>query len=401
MTHCDVLVIGAGPAGSAAAITLSRLGRRVVLVDRSRFPRDKACGDALIPDSLAAIHKLQLTDRLAKGSRFVHELKVFAPNGTEVRLRGRFACQRREQFDWMLQQEALAAGATFFGPFTVTGPRLRGGRVAGASLAHARTGESIDVDARVTLLATGAAAKPLQMFDVCTRPQPSAIAARAYFRLPQDLADQAQSLVISYDRAICPGYGWIFPGPDNVFNLGVGVFTDSPHDAGVPNLRQLFDRFLAKFPPAARISDAAERLSDLKGAPLRMAMTGARFHRPGLLVIGEAAGLTFSFSGEGIGKAMESGIIAAELAHEHFAADAGAADLGERYEAALRDRFSAVFGAYRTVQNWLSRPAICNLLAWRANRSPYVVRQLEGMLSETADPSELFSLSGLARSLSS
>jgi len=187
------------------------------------------------------------------------------------------ACRRREQFDWMLQQEALAAGATFLGPFPVTGPRLEDGRVAGASLAHAQTGESVDVDARVTLLATGAATKPLQLFGVCTRPGASAMAARAYFRLPPDLADQEQSLVISYDRAICPGYGWIFPGPDNVFNIGVGVFTDSSPDASVRNLRRLFDRFLAQFPPAARISDAGEKLSDLKGAPLRMAMTGARF----------------------------------------------------------------------------------------------------------------------------
>jgi geranylgeranyl reductase family protein len=382
MIQTDVLVIGAGPAGSAAAIVLARAGWRVLLADRSEFPRDKVCGDALIPDSLAVIQKLNLGNDLRQGARLLTGLSVFAPNGTEVRLRGRFACQPRRQFDLMLQREAVNAGVTFHAPLTVRGPRLSAGRVVGATFASAEEGRPIDVESAVTLLATGAAAQPLQRFDVCTRLEPSAMAARAYFRLPSDLAEQHQSLVISYDRAICPGYGWIFPGPDNVCNVGVGVFRDAGNGAGIPSL-------------AAGIAARGERLTELKGAPLRTAMTGARLHRPGLLVLGEAAGLTFSFSGEGIGKAMESGIIAGDVVNDVLGRREPVEELGPRYHAIVHDRFSRVFRNYRRVQDWLAWPSVCNLLAWRANRSPFVREQLEGMLSESVDPAALFSLSRL------
>jgi len=394
----DVLVVGAGPAGSAAAIVLARAGWRVLLADRSEFPRDKVCGDAVMSDSLAAIAQLNLADAVRQQSRILSGLSVFAPNGTEVRLRGRFASQPRAQFDLILQREAVSAGATFLAPFTVRRPRVAAGRVTGAVFAPPGGDHEVEVDAAVTLLATGAATTPLQVFGVCTRPEPSAMAARAYFRVPQDLAGQYQQLVISYDRAICPGYGWIFPGVDNVCNVGVGVFRDGRRSGRVPNLRQVWDTFLAEFPLAAVIAARGEKLTDLKGAPLRTAMTGAHFHRPGLLVIGEAAGLTFSFSGEGIGKAMESGIIAANLVDDGLTRHVPVEELGPRYQAVLRDRLSRLFRHYGRVQSWLSWPALCNLLAWRANRSPYVRAQLEGMLSESVDPSELFSLSGLISS---
>ena len=101
------------------------------------------------------------------------------------------------------------------------------------------------------------------------------------------------------------------------------------------NVRKLLAHFLATFPPAAELMKTARVLHPLKGAPLRTALNGSRLSRPGVMVIGEAAGLTYSFSGEGIGKAMQSGIIAAEIAAASLAtanppraaADLYAADL--------------------------------------------------------------------------
>ena len=95
----DVLVIGAGPAGSAAARRLALGGLRVVLVDRFVFPRDKVCGDAIIPDALEAIGALGLDPAVRPAARFLEGVTVFAPDGTAVAMDGECACLPRAPCD--------------------------------------------------------------------------------------------------------------------------------------------------------------------------------------------------------------------------------------------------------------------------------------------------------------
>jgi flavin-dependent dehydrogenase len=236
---------------------------------------------------------------------------------------------------------------------------------------------------------------------VCTRESASAIAARAYFRVPPALAREVPYLAISYDKAICPGYGWVFPGPDRlyIYNLGVGVFLNDK-DTTRQNVRDVWSTFLERFPLAARIAREGEPQGELKGAPLRTAMRGAALFRKGLLVIGEAAGLTFSFSGEGIGKALESGIIAADLIEGHFSAGTiQTADVGAEYARTLGARFGSMFRSYERVQRWLRWPSVCNFIAWRAAQSAFVRTKLEGVLAETVDPGTAFSVRGFVRAM--
>jgi flavin-dependent dehydrogenase len=141
-------------------------------------------------------------------------------------------------------------------------------------------------------------------------------------------------------------------------------------------------------------------LGDLKGAPLRCSLDGARLTRPGMLVTGEAAGSTYAFSGEGIGKAMETGLLAARaLADAHAAAPAGDAALDAAhapYEAAiaaLRPRFELYERANRVNEH----PWLADLLIWRANRSARILKRMEGVLEETGNPGNLVSLRGITR----
>ena len=131
-------------------------------------------------------------------------------------------------------------------------------------------------------------------------------------------------------------------------------------------------------------------ITELKGAPLRTALCGSALARPGLLVVGEAAGLTYSFSGEGIGKALESGIIAAETVLR--------GDGAETYAARIRAAFGPRFRGYKLAQDWLARPRLANFLAQRARKSPFVRRELSGLFQETSDPRRLFSAAGMLRS---
>ena len=397
MPHYDVLIIGAGPAGSAAALACVRRGLRVALVERSRFPRDKVCGDALIPDSLQALRELDLLERVLEVAHRVNAVRIYAPNGRYTALEGECACVPRLVFDDLLRSAATEAGAEFFSPLRAVAPLDENGVVVGARFVRAE-GPPIDLRAAITILATGAAADVLARFGVCLRTAPSATAARLYVQVDQRTARDHDHLCVAYTAAICPGYGWVFPGPDGVFNVGVG-YVYGPQAPRERNIRKLLNQFLTSFPPAAGLMKAARGLTPLKGAPLRTAMKGSRLSRPGVIVVGEAAGLTYSFSGEGIGKAMQSGILAADVAAASAAAANPPRVAADTYEARLPAAFADRVRAYERLQRFVTAPLLANALIWRANSGSYVHRQLQALLTETGRADELLSLPGIARAL--
>jgi geranylgeranyl reductase family protein len=390
------LIIGAGPAGTAAAYSLARRGARVVLADQSTFPREKVCGDALVPDALAALARLGLKAPVAARMKRMQGIRVYVPDGSFVSLEAELGCLPRMVLDDVLLQAATAAGADVWTPARVVAPVVEGGKVVGAEFMRG-TDEPIEVRATATLIATGAAAKPLQLFGLCKRSEASATAARRYYRVPEPLAQSFDFLCIAYEKSICPGYGWVFPGPDGVFNIGVGYFYDSPRRPTETNVRLLLERFLQTFPPARELVAVSTPITPLRGAPLRTALRGARVSAPGVLVIGEAAGLTYPFSGEGIGKALESGMLAADVIADHAEADAAA--VAEAYRVALHSTYDSRFRAYKLAQDWLSRPWVANFVAKRARANPGLRRALEGVLTEQLDPRTIFSPTSLIRVL--
>jgi flavin-dependent dehydrogenase len=133
-------------------------------------------------------------------------------------------------------------------------------------------------------------------------------------------------------------------------------------------------------------------LSQFRGAPLRIGLLGPTPGRPGLLAIGDAAATTFPSTGEGIGKAMQSGLLAARLMSQ---VDLDTLHLA--YDAAFRREYGARYRAYWIAQAWSSRPWLLNRLTARANAGRFVRRELEALIAETGNPLRLFSMRGLAR----
>ena len=387
---CDVLVIGAGPAGSACAQLLAQAGRDVVLVDAQAFPRDKVCGDGLVPDTHAALRRLGVHERVMRIARQAAAAQCVAPSGGAVDVPGELAVLPRRELDAVLCTAAVDAGAQMVAPARFIAPlRDEAGRVIGARLGHA--GQTRDITCRWLVLATGATPAAILAAELCERRTPSAMALRTYVRHP-GLEASIPNLRFVWHRRMRGGYGWIFPAPDGVFNIGVGLL-DSHGSGSRPkarNLRQLFADFLAVDPLAARLMQEGEVLGELKGAPLRCDLDGARCLAPGVLVTGEAAGATYALTGEGIGKALETGIAAAESLIAHADRDdAVLADYRLRLDA-LKPRFEM----YRKAASFNRYPVFVSMVVWRAQRSARILARLSDILNERRMPGSLLSWRG-------
>jgi menaquinone-9 beta-reductase len=394
-SSCDVLVVGAGPAGSATAIELARSGLQVVLVDQHAFPRDKICGDALIPDAHAAFKRLGVYRTVMDLAQTVGHVRCVAPRGGQIDVPAELAMLPRRVLDEVLCRAAVAAGAYMVAPARFVETLEERGTVVGARL---RGNASVqDIRTRWVVLATGAVPQALMAAGVCEEQLPSGVALRGYVKNAA-MEGHIQTLDIVWHQALRPGYGWVFPCGNDIFNIGVGVAQSHTSHAqhavkkADANLRHIFKAFTELYAPAKAVMDGGQLMNDLKGAPLRCSLKGAANSKPGLLVTGEAVGSTYSFTGEGIGKAMETGLLAAE------AIVAGGDDTTTRQMysaslAALKPRFDL----YERANQVNAHPWLLDLLVWRAKSSTRLRKRMIGVLNETSNPGHLLSAKGLWR----
>jgi geranylgeranyl reductase family protein len=306
----DVLVVGAGPAGSIAALVLARAGVEVALVDKARFPRDKACGDFIGPRGLQVLADLGVPEPAGLD---VGDMVVVGPTGRRVVLPcfdgatypGRARAIPRTVFDDALRTAALEAGAV---PVEgrADGPLRSDLEIDGFTLDG-----GTELRADFVIGADGATSHVAQAAGLVDTPQVLwGFAVRSY--LPQHVDLPAITLWERTRWHAFPGYGWIFPSPDGRANVGIGIGTLADRRAGSEAVRVL-PAYLDHLVSLGLLDRApALPLRDRLGGWLKMGMVGTRPAAGRVLLVGDAAGLVNPLQGEGIAQAMTSGRAAAE-----------------------------------------------------------------------------------------
>jgi geranylgeranyl reductase family protein len=312
-------VVGAGPAGSVAALVLARGGARVALVDKAAFPRDKACGDLIGPRGVQVLTDLAVAvPDAGRGT----DLLAVGPSGRRSRLPaypgrsypGHGIVVPRLELDHALREAALAAGATGVKARITAAERGADGTVTAVLASDGRrlAGEVI-IGADGALSPVARAAGMLDSGAALW-----GFAVRAY--VPAQVPLPLLVLLDSRPWRIYPGYGWLFPGSQGQANVGIGV--------GMGGIR----RRVALRSDLARLCAVLAERGDLApgaatgpviGGWLRMGGTGTPPARGNVLLVGDAAGLINPLQGEGIGPAM----VSARLAGDAVLASLGAASM--------------------------------------------------------------------------
>jgi geranylgeranyl reductase family protein len=311
----DVVVVGAGPAGSSTAYHLATRDVRVLLVDRCTFPRDKVCGDGIAPRAVRNLYRMGLKDRLDGRFNKFHGF-IFAGAGKSVvknpipttpRYPDHGYIIRRIDLDKILLDHARESGAEVWEGCRVIAPLVENGRVTGVKAV--RDGAELSVTASVVVGADGAHSTLGRAMGLLVNdPHYLGISVRQYFEGVRDIGDY---LEVYPEAAISPGSGWVFPVTDTVANVGVGAMLYHINRDRI-NLHRFMETFVRETPHAAPKLEGARPISPVRGALLRVGLHGSRVECPGLILVGDAASMTNPVSGEGITYAIETGLMAAE-----------------------------------------------------------------------------------------
>jgi geranylgeranyl reductase family protein len=416
----DVIVVGAGPSGSTAAYYLAQAGLNVLLIEKSRFPREKVCGDGLTPRAVKSLIALGVDVSEEAGWLRNKGLRVI---GGGMRLEidwpelssypGYGLVRTRISLDEQLARRAQAAGAKLLEGTTVTGPLLDpDGRIVGvraqpeaeekprsksgnAERTHGSTAPSGGATprgetyrARVVIAADGNSSRLSVAMGLRKRDdRPMGVAVRTYYTSPRHEDDYLESWLDLWDGdRLLPGYGWIFGMGDGTSNVGLGLLNTS--DAfGKTDYRELLKRWLRSMPEEWGYVEE-NRTEPVRGAALPMGFNRTPHYHQGLLLAGDAAGMVNPFNGEGIAHAMESGEILARVVAQALARPTWSET--ERVLRSYPEELQAAYGRYYTLGRifveLIGRPRLMRYATSRGMHHLALMRFALKLLANLTDP---------------
>jgi geranylgeranyl reductase family protein len=380
----DVLIAGAGPAGSGTAALLAQGGARVLLLDKATFPRDKACGEYTSPETervLARIGALEHVEREAHPRR-VPAMKIFGPGGQGTTIDYHWAgtdgdvlATPRLRLDAALVGYAVATGVTLREGVRVQRALVEDGRAVGV-VARTPGGAEETLRAPLVIGADGghsAIVRSLGLGRPVRWPRKLGLVARYEgVRLPDDAGEM---------HTAAHGYVGLAPLTDGLVNVGYVQRLPAPDGVGT---EARFLAGLARFPLLPARLAGARRVTPIRGmGPI--AVQVRRVAGAGFLLVGDAAGFFDPFTGEGVYKALRGAELAAEVARAALASGDYSARALDRYRILRRREFLAKDLVCRVVQVFVQQPALMDYVVLRlAQRAPQR-RVLAGVLGDFAD----------------
>lgn len=369
----DVIILGGGPGGSSTAAFLAKAGKKVVLLDRAKFPRDKTCGDGISGRSVSVLTELGVYKDFEKAEhQEMFGVAFSSPNGTFVPISSRkdghasppgFVC-RREVFDNVLFQFAKKLVAKCLEGFIASDLIMEGDRVVGVKGKF--EGKDMEFRAKVLVGADGAGgitARKVGAYNDDENHQCAAI--RCYYDNVDGMIDQIE---LHFIDGVLPGYFWIFPLPNKRANVGIGMLVKDMKKKKV-NLSKLMFEAIEKHPAFKGRFKDAKRSSDVKSWMLPLASKRMKIYGNGYVLVGDAASLIDPFSGEGIGNALTSGKYASQVILKAFEKNDFSPDVFSEYPTLLWGTIGNEIETNYKMQKMANNKFLLNMIIGKANRS--------------------------------
>jgi len=407
----DVIVVGAGPSGSTAAYYLAQAGLNVLLLEKSRFPRDKVCGDGLTPRAVKSLVAMGIDVSEEAGWLRNKGLRVIG-GGLRLELPwpelssypGYGLVRTRASLDEQLARRAQTAGAKLIEGANVTGPLLDDdGQIIGVTIepeAGAEKSKSTDPEvertaaspqtfrARVVVAADGNSSRLSVAMGLRKRDdRPLGVAVRTYYTSPRHDDDYLESWLDLWDGdRLLPGYGWIFGMGDGTSNVGLGLLNTSTA-FGNTDYRALLKRWLRSMPEEWGYVEE-NRTEPVRGAALPMGFNRTPHYHRGLLLAGDAAGMVNPFNGEGIAYAMESGEILARVVAQALARPTSAETerVLRSYPDALQDGYGRYYTLGRVFVELIGRPKLMRYATNAGMTKPALMRFALKLMANLSEP---------------
>ena len=396
----DVIVVGAGPSGSATAHHLASAGLDVLLLEKSQFPREKICGDGLTPRAVKQLVRMGIdTSEEAgwlhnKGLRIIGGGMRLEMQWPELAAYPNYGLVRpRADFDQILARQAEKTGARLHENTNVTGPIVdpRSNRVIGVTARITDAdGAKRETSFRAPLIvaADGNSTRLSIALGLHKRDdRPMGVAYRTYYKSPRTNDDYLESWLELWDgERLLPGYGWVFGMGDGTSNVGLGILntTKSFRNVKYPDLLRAW----LKNTPEEWGFNEENRTEPIRGAALPMGFNRQPHYTRGVLLVGDAGGMVNPFNGEGIAYAMESGQLAADVIVQAQArATPAQRELAlHNYPKVLKETYGGYYTMGRLFVSLIGNPKVMRLATQRGLSHPMLMRFTLKMLANLTDP---------------
>jgi geranylgeranyl reductase family protein len=384
----EVCIIGAGPGGCATAIQLAKLGIKSILVDKAVFPRDKICGDALSGKVMSVFNKIDPTiaEEFSKQTAQIGSwgVKFVAPNGKALRVPFKlnfdkeqappgFIAKRIDFDNFLVEQtkrfpEIQLLQNTDISEHTKT---------ANGWIVKDKTGTT-EIHATLLIVCNGAHSNfAKEIGGIKMEPEHYCAGIRAYYSGVTDL-DTDNFIELHFIKDFLPGYFWIFPLANGLANVGVGVASDTVSNKKM-NLKNEMLAIIETHPEFKERFKNAQLVDPVKGYGLPLGSKKRKISGDNFMLVGDAASLIDPFTGEGIGNAVISGMIAAKYAGECIKANKFDAAFTQGYDELVYKRMWSELSLSRRMQKLLGYPFLFNMVVNKANRSKLLSETISSM----------------------